>query len=1453
MMRKMKKIKLNHYLTIHNRIKLLKRLLEIFKNELWFNKSQIYWLKYVLQLIFVCVEKEELFLNEKSLFKKKINLLTKKHSNKGNIINNSSIDDDDDEQSKDKQLKNGDNSNNEKNDKNENRYNNYNHSHKKTNNNNKINNNNINVKKKKDHSILKCLFKLMIICDKYAEFLWSNTYLEILEKILIKKNEKQKFLNFLIANIDSNYFLNKKSKSRIYIPILKGFFCSKGLIKISPKIFSMISERSGIYYLPLVILEKFQLKKTGMLSTALTIKKNEENEIRNFQLYKLYKKLGEKDYIFGLWDQVSSNLETKIGLSLEQQGFWQEAQKKFWISMEKIRVRQINTDVGKIEYGICENQWVDCALKLGQTDILIEFSREITNFDLFVNCLWKNGDWDKIKESLEKNRKQTIKKLLIRGYLAIQQIQSEVKKKKKFNYWESKPKINKIYHSGLQNILIEWNYLPKRIGQPHLEYLIKFQQFLELHESFHLIAEIEYLKKNSQKKHYNNNSSSGSGIINKNVHGQNIINNDNESNNFKINNNYNFSIIMDILDSWKQRLPNYWEELPIWQDLLEWRLIMFNLITDNLKELKIEKNIKFIGEHQKAFTLNRYAKVARKHGLISTCLTSIDRVLKLSNLTAEQAFKRFEEQTKCYMSMEGKISDGLNKLKNLELKHFPSPTHQSLYLRLKGEILTLIGEFSLANKAFYDSIRITKKLGQNWGKWARFCDLIYSKTGNENWAKKAIEFYYETSLLNGDRLNSLAPRIIWLFIKGIGNDNPLQSTKNDLKKNIFKNSNLIMWIPWVNQILNELNLNANENFNQFKYLIKQISKKFPQSIYYYFQLVFENNIKRKKMNNEKNVNKKKDMDIEENNTMKKNKHNDNELFNELNEIFNNNSQLIEVNQFKNLILKKFIPNKDLLKYRKLNQLLINFYCDELAPNEINYLNTEFNFNNEFKNYKKKLKIIQQLKNLIKKLNEKILSQNLIDNLEKHLEFNLDPLNIDLFDEENVDQTNYNSKIENGNEKESDEKNKINEKGKENGNGNGNGNGNMFVEKISKIFFPEENVEMPGQYLEFNKSKIKFSYTDHVKIHRIFPEIYTIFTWLACQKKIKLIGDDGKKYYFLIDKIKDPKSARSEERFAFFLRLTNRLFKRHTQTKKRNINCYVPLIVPLSNKIRLISEEQKKMSLEQIYEIFCDCYSFSNAKTQLSIHQPLDLYLKLTNKYKNGGNDQKNEKMYNNIQIFNKIKKEFFPENMLYNYAFKLFGTFEDFWLFKKQFSLKYSSYCFWEYVLNVRNSSVFNISFAPCSGEIRQFEFYPNYDYKNLIGNNNDQIFKKIGNNNDDDENEKIPFRLSPNIQHLVTKIGIAGLFRTVITSSAQALINPKFDVQNYLNVFIREDLSQLIKKGLETNTEIIVENIYSKIENNAPKFSNTEPVNIEAQRLIERAQNLTLVANLSPKLFPWF
>ena len=130
--------------------------------------------------------------------------------------------------------------------------------------------------------------------------------------------------------------------------------------------------------------------------------------------------------------------------------------------------------------------------------------------------------------------------------------------------------------------------------------------------------------------------------------------------------------LKDILETWRLRTPNEWDNMSVWYDLLQWRNEMYNVVIDAFKDYaQTNPPLHHLGYRDKAWNVNKLARVARKQGLHDVCVKILDKMYGHSTMEVQEAFVKIREQAKAYLEMKGELTSGLNLINNTNLEYFP--------------------------------------------------------------------------------------------------------------------------------------------------------------------------------------------------------------------------------------------------------------------------------------------------------------------------------------------------------------------------------------------------------------------------------------------------------------------------------------------------------------------------------------------------------------------------------------------------------------------------------------------------------------------------------------------------------------------------------------------------------------------------------------------------------------
>jgi transformation/transcription domain-associated protein len=421
------------------------------------------------------------------------------------------------------------------------------------------------------------------------------------------------------------------------------------------------------------------------------------------------------------------------------------------------------------------------------------------------------------------------------------------------------------------------------------------------------------------------------------------------------------------------------------------------------------------------------------------------------------------------------------------------------------------------------------------------------------------------------------------------------------------------------------------------------------------------------------------------------------------------------------------------------------------------------------------------------------------------------------------------------------------------------------------------IDLPGEHLV----RHSFQQQSHtfIRIERFLSEVKVVHKHSAAFRQVTIRGRDGRLYPYLIQQA-STRHARTEERFMHFLRMLNMMLDKRKESRKRSLTYYVPRVVPLNVHVRLVQHPASVLSLEDVFQEFC-------ASSQTYVDQPTidsyvarrDQFQKCHNQFERytaqtgrgireffgemRNNDANKAKAGTSTstdirkEIFDTIRKEKVPMDILRRFMLATFPDHTDVWMFQRQFTSQLALSAFASYVLMLVKGAPHTLLFALDTGNIYPWDL-------NVTFNRDGEIVAP----------EPVPFRLTPNLVNFITPVGITGLFSSAMISAAEAISDTEFKVQNYLGALLRDEMiswhainREPYAKSAITNTQLVklVATNTQKISVRLEALSNAEGTKLvqtrteqqhwackEADTLIKQATGTKNLCNMPPMWHPW-
>ncbi|EAA58803.1 hypothetical protein AN8000.2 [Aspergillus nidulans FGSC A4] len=1182
--------------------------------------------------------------------------------------------------------------------------------------------------------------------------------------------------------------------------LLEGVVRASPRFKIPPHVLKYLSRTFDAWYTATAYLEESAINP--IIDTPTVRESNLD------ALVEVYAGLQEDDFFYGTWRRRCKFVETNAALSYEQQGMWDKAQQLYENAQIKARSGAMPFSQG--EYYLWEDHWLICAQKLQQWDILSDFAKHENLNDLLLEAAWRNiENWqsENNREQLESLVKSvsdapTPRRTFFQAFMALLQFHN-----KKENIQE----FNGVCDESIQLSIRKWLQLPKNITNAHIPILQHFQLLVELHDASHICSSLSQTNERNL---------------------------DTKSAELKL-----------LLGTWRDRLPNLWDDINAWQDLVTWRQHIFQLINATYLGLLppqtnnvASNSYAYRGYHETAWIINRFAHVSRKHQMPDVCIAQLSRIYTLPNIEIQEAFLKLREQAKCHYQNPKELNSGLDVINNTNLNYFGAQQKAEFYT-LKGMFLAKLNHVNEANEAFGVALYYDLRLAKAWSEWGQYSDQRFKNDPSDyELASNAVSCYLEAAgLYKNSKSRKLLSRILWLL--SLDNDEGAVATAFE---NFKGDTPVWYWITFIPQLLTSL---SHREARLCKAVLVKIAKLYPQALFFLLRTNREDMLNIKKQHDQKQeklararaqaspqnkptpaVNGTQAANVApaaqtqaspsrpagqqsvQNQPQGQSQpqgpgqgqpqsqqqgqsqghvngqspvqkptlppgHTQGASQNQVPQqqqpqqpqgqqnlqVPGQQPQPAQQNpaagaepekeplkkpwEYSDEImsgLKTAFPLLALSMETMVDQIHKNFKC---PPDEDAYrlivalLNDGLAYVGRMPgSYAQDFKLPAATEANITRFAETILPAHIRKSFEADFVVRK-PTMYEYIQKLRRWRDKFEEKL--------DRRPQI-----------------QFLETYSPHlsefrFLKFDEVEIPGQYLQ-HKDKNQ----DFIRIDRFLPDIDLVRGIGVCHRRLKIRGHDGSVHPFAVQH-PAARHCRREERILQLFRIFNGVLGKRKESRRRNLNFHLPLMVPLAPHIRLVRDDPSYISMQGIYEDYCRRIGINKDEPVLFTMEKMRALAETKQ------NRTTEQQQVLRTEMLTAIQEKWVPPTMVLDYFQKIYPNFSDFWLFRRQFAYQYAALAFMTYMMHMGNRYPNKIMISRSTGDIWGSELIP------IINPNKAFFFNP----------EQVPFRLTPNIQTLMGPIATEGLFACAIMAIARCLTEPRHELEQQLSIFVRDEM----------------------------------------------------------------
>jgi transformation/transcription domain-associated protein len=1247
--------------------------------------------------------------------------------------------------------------------------------------------------------LIEPLTQLQHIDSNLAHELWVSLFPMFWSATL--REERAELERGLVTLLTKDYHARQIDKRpNVVQSLLAGAAKAWPECKIPPHVLKFEAKTYDAWYTALFQLENAAIKPEIDSANA--------RESNLDALVELYAALSEDDLFYGTWRRRCQFVETNTALSFEQNGIWDKAQKMYENAQIKARTGVI--PFSEAEYMLWEDHWVLCAQKLQQWDILQDFAKHENYQDLLLECAWRNTEMWQTQEHREQldtlikgvMDAPTPRRSFFQAFMALLKYHNSSAKQ------EVAPEFNRVVDESIQLSIRKWHQLPKRLTNAHIPLLQNFQQLVELHDASVIC--------NSLANTTRENLDAKSGEL-------------------KL-----------LLGAWRDRLPNTWDDIVAWQDLVTWRQHIFGLINNTYLQLlppagqnASGASFAYRGYHETAWIINRFAHVARKHNLPDVCISQLSRIYTLPNIEIQEAFLKLREQAKCHYQNPDELSSGLDVINNTNLNYF-SPPQKAEFYTLKGMFLEKLGQKEEANTAYGTALYFDITAAKAWAEWGYFNDRQFKENPKDlNAAKQALTSYLQAaSSYKNHKARKLIARILWLLSLDDATGT-IASGFDDYKGDIP----VWYWITYIPQLLTGLSHKESPRVHP---ILLKIAKSYPQALYFQLRTSREDMLVIKK-NQEAKAAKEKMRRAQSAQAGKPNGSPEQtrqdtpatktegsssrpatadgeapaqpkteggdanvtpapaaQAAAATNGVAQpeqaggaQKKQPWDLIEEIMSVLKTAFPLLALSMETMVDQIQKHFKC---PPDEDAYrlivalLNDALAYVSRMPtSYARDVKLPSATETNITRFAETILPAHIRSTFEADFVL-VKPTMYEYIHklrkwrdkfEEKLDRRHCRIPLEH------------------------------YSHHLSEFRYNKfDEVEIPGQYLQ-HKDKNQ----DFVRIDRFLPDINHVRTVIGSHRRLKMRGHDGSVHAFAVQH-PAARHGRREERIVQLFRQLNQTLSSKKESRRRDLQFTLPLMVPLAPHIRILSEDTSWITLQGVYEDHCRRSGISKDEPVLFTmdklrglvetkgmvgHSSHRISSNLTDASVQKPGDQG---VTARLEVLTAIQEKWVPHTVALEYFQAAYPEFSEFWLFRRRLSYQLAALTFMTYILHIDKRYPQKINIARGSGNIWSHDLTASLAPSKPMFHNT----------------EPVPFRLTPNLQTLMGPLATEGIFSCSIMAIARCLTEPDFQLEHALTLFVRDEMmfwftsnhrvatltEEQLRNSVTANSEMIVKRAVS-------------------------------------------
>jgi transformation/transcription domain-associated protein len=281
----------------------------------------------------------------------------------------------------------------------------------------------------------------------------------------------------------------------------------------------------------------------------------------------------------------------------------------------------------------------------------------------------------------------------------------------------------------------------------------------------------------------------------------------------------------------------------------------------------------------------------------------------------------------------------------------------------------------------------------------------------------------------------------------------------------------------------------------------------------------------------------------------------------------------------------------------------------------------------------------------------------------------------------------------------------------------------------------------------------------------------------------MLGSDGQRHFFLVQ-FATPHSTRSDERVMQLHVMMKRLLEKNYEARRRDMHIHIPLVIPITPRMRLMEDNTSFTSLGELHEIDMQQHGRDPDAAIILFRERITAAIDAESERARPRVDVLTEQQQQQLAAALKqaelgAKQRALQEisqtvgsDMLARFVSKTMQDSEAVWAFKRAFAQQLAVSSLLCYGFTCGERYPHKLMFDETTARVISHEFRPGYTHQGML-----------------EVSEEVPFRLTRNITTLLSPFLIEGVFATSMVTTAQALCTREEVMRPYLSLMLRDDL----------------------------------------------------------------